>query len=102
MPANPALRAGLALCTPAVGLVGCHCVTAFCGLRPLVLPGEVSPCEPPQPASQLYPRLPKSVKHTRPGGIHAPGHSFGLTQTMLFALANVGPARMGRAQPQQT
>src|SRR5690606_10555397 len=30
-----------------------HCVTAFCGLRPLVLQGEVSPCEPLWPASQL-------------------------------------------------
>ena len=35
MPANPALRAGLALCTPAVGLVGCHCVAACAGLCPL-------------------------------------------------------------------
>ncbi len=34
MPANPALRAGLALCTPAVGLVGCHCVAACAGLSP--------------------------------------------------------------------
>src|SRR5690606_14674129 len=58
--------------------------------------GEVSPCEPLWPAFQLFPRLPKPIAHTRPRGIHAPGHSFGVIQTMLLALANVGLERMGR------
>src|SRR5690606_19778506 len=47
---------------------GRHCVTAFCGLRPLVLQGEVSPCEPLWPASQLFPCLPNPIEHTRPRG----------------------------------
>ncbi len=42
------------------------------------------------------PRLPKPIEHTRPRGIHAPGHSFGIIQTMLLALANFGLERMGR------
>src|SRR5690606_23025040 len=97
----PALQAG----QPA-GLMrgfapGRHCVTAFCGLRPLVLQGEVSPCEPLWPASQLYPRLPNPIEHTRPRGIHAPTRSFGIIQTMLLALANFGLERMGREKPQQ-
>src|SRR5690606_32993601 len=58
--------------------------------------GEVSPCEPLWPAFQLFPRLPKPIAHTRPRGIHAPGHSFGIIQTMLLALPNVGLERMGR------
>src|SRR5690606_3981494 len=33
--------------------LGRHCVTAFCGLRPMVMQGEVSPCEPLLPAFQL-------------------------------------------------
>src|SRR5690606_16008585 len=73
-----------------------HCVTAFCGLRPLVLQGEVSPCEPLWPAFQLYPHLPKPITHTRPRGIHASTRSFGVIQTMLLALPNVGLERMGR------
>src|SRR5690606_2971283 len=60
------------------------------------MPGEVSPCEPLWPAFQLFPRLPKPIAHTRPRGIHAPGHSFGIIQTMLLALPNVGLERMGR------
>src|SRR5690606_27437937 len=36
------------------------------------------------------PRLPKPMTHTRPRGIHAPGHSFGIIQTMLLALPNIG------------
>src|SRR5690606_40990883 len=36
---------------------GRHCVTAFCGLRPLALQREVSPCEPLWPASQLFTRF---------------------------------------------
>src|SRR5690606_4774598 len=31
-----------------------------------------------------------------PRGIHAPGHSFGIIQTMLLALPNFGLERMGR------
>src|SRR5690606_26146778 len=42
------------------------------------------------------PCLPNPIKHTRPRGIHAPGHSFGIIQTMLLALPNFGPERMGR------
>src|SRR5690606_19623519 len=45
------------------------------------------------------PRLPKPIEHTRPRGIHAPGHSFGVIQTMLLALPNVGLERMGRNNP---
>src|SRR5690606_36863841 len=45
------------------------------------------------------PRLPKPIEHTRPRGIHAPGHSFGIIQTMLLALANFGLERMGRNNP---
>src|SRR5690606_16841247 len=75
---------------------------AFTGLRPRTpMQGEVSPCEPLWPASQLFPRLPKPIEHTRPRGIHAPGHSFGVIQTMLLALANFGLERMGRKKPQQ-
>src|SRR5690606_8804936 len=48
------------------------------------------------PASQLFPRLPNPITHTRPRGIHAPGHSFGIIQTMLLDLANFGLERMGR------
>src|SRR5690606_22471530 len=44
---------------------------------------------------------PKPIEHTRPRGIHAPGHSFGVIQTMLLALANFGLERMGRKKPQQ-
>src|SRR5690606_4441381 len=75
---------------------GRHCVTAFCGLRPLVLQGEVSPCEPLWPASQLFPCLPNPIEHTRARGIHAPTRSFGIIQTMLLALPNFGLERMGR------
>ncbi len=74
---------------------------AYCGLRPRVLQGEVSPCEPLWPAFQLVPRLPNPIEHTRPRGIHAPGHSFGVIQTMLLALPNFGLERMGREKPQQ-
>src|SRR5690606_36201624 len=74
---------------------------AYCGLRPRVLKGEVSPCEPLWPAFQLVPRLPNPIEHTRPRGIHAPGHSFGVIQTMLLALPNFGLERMGREKPQQ-
>src|SRR5690606_38310117 len=42
------------------------------------------------------PRLPKPIEHTRPRGIHAPGHSFGVIQTMLLVLVNSGLERMGR------
>src|SRR5690606_13837591 len=52
--------------------------------------------EPLWPAFQLVPRLPNPIEHTRPRGIHAPGHSFGVIQTMLLALANFGLERMGR------
>ena len=45
------------------------------------------------------PRLPKPIEHTRPRGIHAPGHSFGIIQTMLLALENFGLERMGRNNP---
>src|SRR5690606_1487908 len=45
------------------------------------------------------PRLPKPITHTRPRGIHAPGHSFGIIQTMLLAFANFGLERMGRNNP---
>src|SRR5690606_7883588 len=69
---------------------------AFCGLRPRVLQGEVSPCEPLWPAFQLVPRLPNPIEHTRPRGIHAPTRSFGIIQTMLLALANFGLERMAR------
>src|SRR5690606_31744577 len=68
----------------------------YCGLRPRVLQGEVSPCEPLWPAFQLVPRLPNPIEHTRPRGIHAPTRSFGIIQTMLLALANFGLKRMGR------
>src|SRR5690606_8528036 len=47
------------------------------------------------------PRLPKPITHTRPRGIHAPGHSFGVIQTMLLALPNFGLERMGRKKQQQ-
>src|SRR5690606_21072728 len=69
---------------------------AFCGLRPRVLQGEVSPCEPLWPAFQLVPRLPNPIEHTRPRGIHAPTRSVGIIQTMLLALANFGLERMAR------
>src|SRR5690606_15312318 len=42
------------------------------------------------------PILPDPIEHKRPRGIHAPGHSFGIIQTMLLALANFGLERMGR------
>src|SRR5690606_30008664 len=45
------------------------------------------------------PRLQKPIKHTRPRGIHAPTRSFGIIQTMLLALPNVGLERMGRNNP---
>src|SRR5690606_641463 len=47
------------------------------------------------------PRLPNPIEHTRPRGIHAPGHSFGVIQTMLLALPNFGLERMGREKPLQ-
>ncbi|WP_265573151.1 hypothetical protein [Venatoribacter cucullus] len=47
------------------------------------------------------PRLPKPITHTRPRGIHAPTRSFGVIQTMLLALPNIGLERMGREKPQQ-
>src|SRR5690606_21078784 len=50
-------------------------------------------------AFQLFPCLAKPIEHTRPRGIHAPGHSFGIIQTMLLALPNVGLERMGRNNP---
>src|SRR5690554_6980597 len=78
---------------------GRHCVTAFCGLRPLVLQGEVSPYQPLWPAFQLFPCLPNPIEHTRPRGIHAPTRSFGIIQTMLLALPNFGLERMGRNPP---
>ncbi len=102
MPANPALRTGL----------GHRCVTAFCGLQPLFeLPLRGSLCGAlplrpdvrrgiplPTPLARVPadPRLPKPIEHTRPRGIHAPGHSFGVIQTMLLVLVNSGLERMGR------
>src|SRR5690606_32463435 len=102
MPANPALRAGL----------GHHCVTAFCGLQPLFelpLRGSLCGALPLRPDVRrgislptslarvpADPRLPKPIEHTRPRGIHAPGHSFGVIQTMLLVLVNSGLERMGR------
>src|SRR5690606_38012572 len=89
-------RAGLAVtaCRLFAGCArwtGCHCMAAYAGLRPCVpVQGEVSPCQPLWPASQIVPRLPNPIEHTRPRGIHAPGHSFGVIQTMLLALANFG------------
>src|SRR5690606_23856715 len=77
------------------------CVTAFSGLRPLGLEGAGAPSEHLWPAFQLAPRVPKPTEHTRPRGIHAPTRSVGITQTMLFALANIGLERMGREKPQQ-
>src|SRR5690606_29169277 len=83
-----------------IGLIGCHCMAAYAGLCPCApVQGEVSPCEPLWPAFQLYPRLPNPIEHTRPRGIHAPGHSFGVIQTMLLALPNFGLERMGRNNP---
>src|SRR5690606_37309298 len=76
--------------------LSCRCAAAFCGLRPRVLQGEVSPCEPLWPAFQLVPRLPNPIEHTRPRGIHAPTRSFAIIQTMLLALANFGVERMAR------
>src|SRR5690606_35556292 len=102
MPANPALRAG----------PGHHCVTAFCGLQPLFelpLRGSLCGALPLRPDVRrgislptslarvpADPRLPKPIEHTRPRGIHAPGHSFGVIQTMLLVLVNSGLERMGR------
>src|SRR5690606_18286900 len=41
-------------CRPGLpGWFSRHCVTAFCGLRPRTMQGEVSPCEPLWPAFQL-------------------------------------------------
>src|SRR5690606_13988866 len=75
-------------------------MAAYAGLRPCApVQGEVSPCEPLWPAFQLYPRLANPIEHTRPRGIHAPGHSFGIIQTMLLALPNFGLERMGRNNP---
>src|SRR5690606_17986341 len=37
-----------------------------------------------------FPRLPNPIEHTRPRGIHAPTRSFGIIQTMLLALVNIG------------
>src|SRR5690606_37788211 len=94
----PALQAGW----PSLRDGFLRAAPAFTGLRPRTpMQGEVSPCEPLWPASQLFPRLPKPIEHTRPRGIHAPGHSFGVIQTMLLALANFGLERMGRKKPQQ-
>src|SRR5690606_33405597 len=101
-----------------------HCVTAFCGLRPLVLQGEVSPCEPLWPAFQLilvyqsqlsirdqggdfrHPAFrpagqPSAVQFCSNKIVHAPARSFGIIQTMLLALPNIGLERMGREKPQQ-
>src|SRR5690606_15240812 len=89
-------RAWPAYASP-LGWLSRHCVTAYAGLRPCApVQGEVSPCEPLWPAFQLYPRLPNPIEHTRPRGIHAPTRSFGIIQTMLLALPNVGLERMGR------
>src|SRR5690606_35191067 len=70
------------------------------------VPAGYSLRSPFGPASGCYsrwsfPSLPNPIEHTRPRGIHAPGHSFGVIQTMLLALANVGLERMGREKPQQ-
>src|SRR5690606_13718956 len=75
-----------------------------------ILSGPRSSCyslrSPFGPASGCYSRwslpcLPKPITHTRPRGIHAPGHSFGVIQTILLALPNFGLERMGREKPQQ-
>src|SRR5690606_27325478 len=65
------------------------------------VPAGYSPRSPLGPATRRYPprsfpSLPNPIGHTRPRGIHAPGQSFGVIQTMLLALANVGLERMGR------
>src|SRR5690606_6225111 len=59
------------------------------------------PLRTPQARVPADPCLPKPIEHTRPRGIHAPGHSFGVIQTMLLALPNFGLERMGRAKQQQ-
>src|SRR5690606_7699070 len=108
MPANPALRAG----------PGRHCVTAFCGLQPLFelsLRGSLCGALPPRPDVRRGISLPTSLarvpavtRFARPSGqpsavqfcsnkiVHAPGHSFGVIQTMLLVLVNSGLERMGR------
>src|SRR5690606_7416233 len=96
----------------------------FCGLRPLVLQGEVSPCEPLWPASQLilvyqsqlsirgqggdfrHPAFrpacqPSAVQFCSNKIVHAPARSFGIIPTMLLALPNFGLERVGGEQPQQ-
>src|SRR5690606_39278733 len=94
---------------------GHDCVTAVCGLRPLFelpLRGSLCGALPLRPNVRRRislptslarvpadPRLPKPIEHTRPRGIHAPGHSFGIIQTMLLALENFGLERMGRNNP---
>src|SRR5690606_5279776 len=80
---------------------GRHCVTAFCGLRPLVLQGEVSPCEPLWPASQLIlaeknrqrPRIVRYILY------HDPCPASRRAWLPDFFIG--GLARMGREKPQQ-
>src|SRR5690606_36585262 len=75
---------------------------AYCGApspRPNVRGGL--PLPTPLARVPADPRLPKTIEHTPPSGIHAPGHSFGVIQTMLLALPNFGLERMGREKPQQ-
>src|SRR5690606_14590228 len=75
---------------------------SYCGAPPLRpgCKGKI-PLRTPWPAFQLFPCLSKPIEHTRPRGIHAPGHSFGVIQTMLLALANFGQERMGRNNQQR-
>ena len=100
MPANPALRAGLACLRQPFRAGWLPLRGSLCGAPP-PRPGCKGkiPLRTPWPAFQLFPCLAKPIEHTRPRGIHAPGHSFGVIQTMLLALPNVGLERMGRNNP---
>src|SRR5690606_21029473 len=109
-PCFPALQAG-----QPVGLIWPPLPRlAYCGLRPwpslrdgFLRPSAAGiarggiPLRTPLARVPAEPRLPNPIEHTRPRGIHAPGHSFGVIQTMLLALANFGLERMGREKPQQ-
>ena len=82
---------------PACPLVnGRHCVTAYAGLRPCApMQGDI-PLRTPWPAFQLtliY-KIQSRIRARR--GIHAPGRSFGIHQTMLLDFINIGLERMGR------
>src|SRR5690606_10787880 len=98
------------------GYGACRAEALFCGLQPLfrlplrgsflrASPADYArggiPLRTPLARVPADPRLPKPMTHTRPRGIRAPGHSFGIIQTMLLALPNFGLERMGREKPQQ-